>query len=82
MQEEIRADFEELEHRLEVLKVYVDNMEENATLLNMDSLVGKAYNLDEVVPGEKSSYDAAMVGLLTKQWLVVKGEKGIYVGSA
>jgi len=76
MQEEIRADLDELEHKLEVLKVYVDNMEESATLLNMDSLVGKAYNLDEVIPGEKSSYDARMVGLLTKQWLVQKGETG------
>jgi hypothetical protein len=76
MQEDIRADFDELEHRLEVLKHYVDNMEESATLLNMDSLVGKSYNLDEVVPGEKASYDAPMVGLLTKQWLLQKGEKG------
>jgi hypothetical protein len=76
MQEEIRADFDELEHRLDVLKVYMDNMEESATLLNMDSLVGKSYSLDEVIPGEKTSYDAPMVGLLTKQWLVQKGEKG------
>jgi hypothetical protein len=76
MQEDIRADFDELEHRLEVLKHYVDNMEESATLLNMDSLVGKSYNLDEVIPGEKASYDAPMVGLLTKQWLLQKGEKG------
>jgi hypothetical protein len=76
MQEEIRADFDELEHRLNVLKDYMDNMEESATLLNMDSLVGKSYNLDEVIPGEKSNYDAPMVGLLTKQWLLQKGEKG------
>jgi hypothetical protein len=76
MQEDIRADFDELQHRLEVLKDYVDNMEESATLLNMDSLVGKAYNLDEVVLGEKISYDSVMVGLLTKQYLVAKGETG------
>jgi hypothetical protein len=76
MQEDIRADFVELEHRLDVLKEYVDNMEESATLLNMDSLIGKSYNLDEVIPGEKASYDAPMVGLLSKQWLVQKGEKG------
>jgi hypothetical protein len=76
MQEEIRADFDELDQRLQVLKDYVDNMEESATLLNMDSLVGKAYNLDDVISGEKTSYDAPMVGLLTKQWLVAKGEKG------
>jgi hypothetical protein len=76
MQVEIRADFDELDQRLQVLKDYVDNMEESATLLNMDSLVGKAYNLDEVISGEKTSYDAPMVGLLTKQWLVARGEKG------
>ncbi len=76
MQEDIRADIEDLEHKVEVLKEYVDNMEENATMLNMDSLVGKAYNLDEVIPGENSSYDSPMVGLLTKQWVVNKGEKG------
>jgi hypothetical protein len=75
MQEDIRSDFDELWYKLEELKDYVDNMEESATLLNMDSLVGKAYNLDEVIPGEKTSYDAPMVGLLTKQWLVAKGEK-------
>ena len=76
IQEDIRADFDELEHRLGILKDYINNMEESATLLNMDSPVGKAYNLDEVIPGEKLSYDAPMVGLLTKQWLVPKGEMG------
>jgi|WetSurMetagenome_2_1015567.scaffolds.fasta_scaffold218192_2 hypothetical protein len=76
MQEDIHADFDELQHRLDALKDYVDNMEESATLLNMDSLVGKAYNLDESVPGEKISYDSAIVGLLTKQYLVAKGETG------
>ena len=76
MQEDIRTDFDELQHRLDVLKTYVDNMEESATLLNMDSLIGKAYNLDEAVPGEKISYDSAIVGLLTKQYLVAKGETG------
>jgi hypothetical protein len=76
MQEDIRTDFEELEHRLQVLKDYVDNMEEVATMLNVVSLVGKSYNLDEVIPGETSSYDATIVGLLTKQWLLEKGEVG------
>ena len=76
MQEDIQADIEELAHKLDVLKEYVDNMEESATMLNMDSQIGKAYNLDEVIPGENSGYDAPIVGLLTKQWLRVKGDVG------
>jgi hypothetical protein len=76
MQEEILADFVEVEHKLQVLKDYVDNMEETTTLLNMSSHVGKSYNMDEVVPGETSSYDTSIVGLLTKQWLLEKGEAG------
>ncbi len=76
MQEEIRADFDELEHKLEVLRDYVDNMEESLTLLNMDSVAGKSYKLDEVLPGETSGYDAPIVGLLTRQWLLPRGEKG------
>jgi len=76
MQEDIRSDIDELKHLIEALKDYVDNMEENATLLNMDSLVGKAYNLDEVISGERQSYESQMVGLLTKQWLALKGGVG------
>jgi hypothetical protein len=76
MQEDIRTDIEELERRLQALKEYVDSMEESTTILNMDSLVGKSYNLDEVIPGETSSYEASVVGLLTKQWLLPKGEVG------
>lgn len=76
MQEEIRTNLDELEGRLEALKDYVDNMEESLTLLNIDSLVGKSYKLDEVISGENSSYDAPIVGLLTRQWLLPKGGKG------
>jgi len=76
IQEDMRADIEELEKRLQVLKEYVDNMEESATMLDVVSLVGKSYNLDEIIPGENSSYDAPIVGLLTKQYLLPKGEVG------
>jgi hypothetical protein len=76
MQEDIRADIEELERKLQVLKEYVDNMEESATMLNMDSIVGKCYGLEEIMPGETSSYEAPIVGLITKQWLLPKGEVG------
>jgi hypothetical protein len=76
MQEDIQTDIEELERKLQVLKDYVDEMEESQTMMNMDSPVGKAYNLNEVVPGETSSYEAPIVGLLTKQWLRSKAEPG------
>jgi hypothetical protein len=76
MQEDITADLEELEHRLQVLKDYVDNMEESTTMMNMESLVGKSYSLEEVVPGETSSYEVLIVGLIKKQWLLPKGEVG------
>jgi len=76
IQEDIRADLEELEHKLEILKDYVDTMEESTTMLNISSLIGRSYNLDEVIPGETSSYDAPIVGLLTRQWLMPKGEEG------
>ncbi len=76
MQEDIQADIRELQRKLQALKDYVDNMEESMTMLNMDSLVGKSYKLDEVMPGEISSYDAPIVGLITRQWLLAKGEAG------
>jgi len=76
MQEDIRANLEELERKLQILKDYIDNMEETTTMLNISSLGGKSYNLDEVIAGETSSYEAPLVGLLTKQWLLEKGEVG------
>jgi hypothetical protein len=76
MQEDIRGDIEELEHRLQGLRDYVDSMEESTTMLNMGSIIGRSYNLDEVIAGETSSYDAPIVGLLTRQWLLSKGEEG------
>ena len=76
MQEDIQADIQELEHMIAVLKDYVDNMEESATMLNVDSQIGKAYNLDEVLPRENSSYETPLVGLITKQWLREKGDYG------
>jgi hypothetical protein len=76
MQEDIQGDIGELERKLQVLKEYVDSMEESTTMLNMGSLIGRSFNLDDVIPGETSSYDAPMVGLLTRQWLLPKGEAG------
>jgi hypothetical protein len=76
MQEDIQADIQELEQKLAILKDYVDNMEESATMLNVDSQIGKAYNLDEVIAGENSSYETPLVGLVTKQWLRAKGDVG------
>ena len=70
MQEDIRDDIEELKRKLDSLKDYIDNMQEITTMLDMNSLVGKSYNLDETIKGETTSYDAPVVGLITKQWLI------------
>jgi len=76
MQEDVRADLKELESKLQVLRDYVDSMQETTTLLNMTSLVGTSYNLNEAISGETASYETPIVGLLTKQWLLEKGKTG------
>jgi hypothetical protein len=76
LQEDILADIEDLERRLTSMKEYVDNMEESTTMMDMNSLAGKSYDLDETIKGESSNYDASVVGLITKQWLIAKGEVG------
>lgn len=76
MQEAIKADLQELERRLQILKDYVDNMEETVTLLNVTSPVGTSYTLNEIVPGETTSYEAPIVGFITRQWLLERGRVG------
>jgi len=76
MQDGIRADLEELERKLQDLKTYTDSMQETTTLLNISSLGGTSYNLNEVIRNETTSYEAPIVGLLTKQWLLEKGKTG------
>lgn len=77
MQEDIISDIEDLEQRLLALKDYVDSMEQTQTLINMTSPAGTPYNLNEIIPGEKTSYDSAVIGPLTKQWLHEKGQTGV-----
>lgn len=77
MQEEIRGDLVELEARLLALREYVDSMEETITLLNVTSPVGNSYNLNEIVPGEGTNYEAPVVGHLTKQWVLEKGQAAV-----
>ena len=74
MQEDIRVDLEGLNHKIDALKEYIDSLEETTTMINMDSLVGTSFNLDEVIKGETSSYDASVVGLISKQWLIPRKE--------
>lgn len=76
IQEDIKAELEELERKLQDLKDYTDSMQETTTLLNIISLGGTSYNLNEVIPNETTSYEAPIVGLLTKQWLLEKGKTG------
>lgn len=77
IQEDIKADIESLEEENRKLRRYVDNMAESVTLINLDSPVGKSYNLDENVPGETGNYATRVMGHITKQWVVGKAEKGI-----
>ena len=77
MQDDIMGDIKELESLLQELRDYVDNMEQTETLLNLTSPVGNVYGLNEVVPGERTGYDAPVVGLLTKQLLLEKGQTGV-----
>jgi hypothetical protein len=77
MQEDIMNDIKDLEQRLLTLRDYVDSMEQTQTLINMISPAGTQYNLNEIVPGEKTSYDSAVIGPLTKQWLHEKGKAGV-----
>jgi hypothetical protein len=76
MQEDIRDDIEELKRTIDSLKDYIESMQESTTMLDMNSLVGKPYNLDMTIPGETQGYDASVVGLISKQWLIPKGEVG------
>ncbi len=77
IQEDIKVDLQELERRLQALKDYVDNMEETVTMLNVTSPVGVSYNLNEAVSGETTSYETPVLGLLTRQWVLEKGQVGV-----
>lgn len=76
MQTEIQEDIQELESKLQKLREYVDSLEETVTLLGMVSPIGTSYALNEVVPGERTSYDVPVVGLITRQWVAQKGTQG------
>lgn len=63
------GDWNEIVDQLMKLKEYVDNMGESVTLTELQSTVGRAHNLDEVIKGETKSYGVKTMGLLTKQWI-------------
>jgi hypothetical protein len=69
IQEDIKADLERIEE-------YISKMTETVTLTNVESPVGKSFNLMDIVPGETSSYNSNVMGLITKQWLLEKGKVG------
>ncbi len=74
IQEGLLLEIKALEDRLRILKDYIDNMGERVTLAGLDSSTGRAFNLNEIVPGETKSYGAKNMGLITKQWVpAVKG---------
>ncbi len=76
IQELIRKDLEDLQKGIQSLREYVDSMQETITLLNVTSTVGTDHALDQILPGESASYDAAIVGLITREWVLAKGQTG------
>lgn len=76
MQEEIRADIEELDAKISELRRYVDSLNESTTILNPASPVGVSYSLSENVPGEKDNYVTTVVGPITRQWAMERGKVG------
>lgn len=67
---------EQLKEDLEKIEEYLSKMTETVTLTNLESPYGKSYTLSEVVPNEEVSYDSSVMGLITKQWVLGKGETG------
>jgi hypothetical protein len=69
IQQGLLDDIAQLEAKYAELRNYVDNMSEVNTVTNLDSPQGKAYRLDEAVPGEKGTYETPVLGYITKQWM-------------
>lgn len=76
MQEDMKADLERLEGRIQELRRYVDNMAGSVTLINLDSPIGTSFNLDENVPGETNNYGTSVMGYITKQWVAGMAKTG------
>ena len=69
MQDMLLSDMYSLKREIEELREYVNNLSETIVLTNLESSVGTAYALDEIVQGESDSYNLKTVGLITKQYV-------------
>ena len=69
VQQGLLDDLNRLEADYVELRKYVDNMSEIHTITQLMSPEGKAYALDEKVPGEAVTYETKVLGFITKQWL-------------
>lgn len=69
MQDMLLSDMYSLKREIEELREYVNNLIETIVLTNLESSVGTAYALDEIVQGESDSYNLKTVGLITKQYV-------------
>ncbi|MCX8188600.1 MAG: hypothetical protein N3F64_02730 [Nitrososphaeria archaeon] len=76
IQEDILKDLEEIEKSVIELRKYVESLTESATILNPASPVGTSYELNVPVPGETASYNATVVGPITRQWATERGKVG------
>jgi len=69
IQKDLLSEIEALEARYQELRAYVDNMTQTDILTNLESAVGKSYGLNELIPGERETYQTLIMGLITRQWL-------------
>jgi hypothetical protein len=69
VQQGLLDDLSRLEADYMELRKYVDNMSEIHTITQLESPEGKAYALDEKVPGESGTYETKVLGFISKQWL-------------
>ena len=76
IQEDIKADLDDLNEKISKLKEYVEGMLHSVTLTDVKSPIGISYNLDEPVPGETENYGTTIVGHITKQWCIGNGNTG------
>lgn len=69
MQEGIRADLDRMMN-------YVGTLGQTIVYTNVESSIGQSFLLSDIVNGEKASYESAVLGLITKQWVLPGGQVG------
>lgn len=76
IQESLLDEIVSLNEKINSLKNYIDNMVETVTLTGLTSSEGRSFMLDEIVPGENTSYNLKNIGNITEQWVTSAGGMG------